>query len=123
MLDEPDAIRKKLKRAVTDSGGEVRAAPDKPGVTNLLQMLSAVSETPLAELEQRYSGSGYGTFKTDVGEAVVEYLAPVRARYLELRSDPAEVERALARGAERAQASAQGVLAEVRERVGLLPRR
>ena len=123
VLDEPDAIRKKLKRAVTDSGGEVRAAPDKPGVTNLLQMLSAVSETPLAELEQRYSGSGYGAFKADVGEAVVEYLAPVRDRYLELRADPAEVERALARGAERAQASAQGVLAEVRERVGLLPRR
>jgi tryptophanyl-tRNA synthetase len=122
VLDEPDAIRKKLRRAVTDSGGEVRAAPDKPGVTNLLQMLSAVSETPVAELEQRYNGSGYGAFKTDVGEAIVEYLAPVQDRYRELKADPAEVQRALARGADRAQASAQGVLAEVRERVGLLPR-
>jgi len=123
VLDEPDAIRKKLRRAVTDSGGEVRAAPDKPGITNLLEMLSAMSSTPVAELEARYSGSGYGAFKADVGDAIVEYLAPVRERYRELASDPAEVERALGRGADRAQASAQSVLAEVRERVGLLARR
>jgi tryptophanyl-tRNA synthetase len=122
ILDEPDAVRRKLRRAVTDSGSEVRAAPDKPGVTNLLEILSAVTDTPVAELEARYDGSGYGTFKSDVAEAVVEYLRPVRERYAALAGDPAEIHRALARGADRAREIAVPVLDEVRDRVGLVGR-
>jgi tryptophanyl-tRNA synthetase len=122
ILDEPDAIRRKLRRAVTDSGSEVRAAPDKPGVTNLLDIYSAVSDTTVAELEARYDGSGYGQFKADIAEAVVEYLRPVRERYAALADDPGEIERALARGAERAREIAVPVLDDVRDRVGLVRR-
>ena len=106
LLDDPDTIRRKLKRAVTDSGGEVLARADKPGVTNLLTMLSEATASPVAELEERYRGSGYGAFKTDVAEALVEYLRPVRERYAELAADPGEVERGLASGADRARAIA-----------------
>jgi tryptophanyl-tRNA synthetase len=122
ILDEPDAIRRKLRRAVTDSGSDVRAATDKPGVTNLLDILSAVGDTPVPELEARYDGAGYGTFKAEVAEAVVEYLRPVRERYAALADDPREIERALARGAERAREIAVPVLDDVRDRVGLVRR-
>jgi tryptophanyl-tRNA synthetase len=122
ILDEPDAVRRKLRRAVTDSGNEVRAAPDKPGVTNLLDIYSAVTDTPAADLEARYAEAGYGAFKADVAEAVVEYLRPVRERYAALADDPVEIHRALARGAERAREIAVPVLDEVRDRVGLVRR-
>jgi tryptophanyl-tRNA synthetase len=122
VLDEPDAIRQKLRRAVTDSGSEVRAADDKPGVTNLLEILSAVTDRPLAALEDEYRGKGYGVFKADVAEAVIEYLRPTRERYAELARDPAAVRAALERGAERAQAIAAPILAEVKDRVGLVTR-
>src|SRR6185436_2269590 len=90
MLDDPDVIRRKFKTAVTDSGREVRRAPDKPGVTNLIDILSvATGESPEA-IESRYGDQGYGAFKTDVGEAVVELLVPIQERYRELRDDPAE---------------------------------
>ena len=89
-------------------------------MTNLLTMLSEATATPVAELEERYRGSGYGAFKTDVAEALVEYLRPVRERYAELAADPGEVAAGLARGAARASAIAAVTLAEVRERTGLL---
>jgi tryptophanyl-tRNA synthetase len=122
VLDEPDAIRRKLKRAVTDSGSEIVAREDKPGVTNLLEILSAVSEEPIEKLEQGFQGKGYGALKSEVAEAVVEYLRPIRERHHELRADRGALEAALARGAERAQAIAVPILAEVKERVGLVPR-
>ena len=80
ILDDPDAIRKKFRSAVTDSGREVRREPDKPGVTNLIDILSVATGQTQAEIEARYGDSGYGQFKTDVGDAVVELLAPVQAR-------------------------------------------
>jgi len=107
LLDEPDVIRKKFRSAVTDSGREVRAGEDKPGVTNLIDILSAVTGEPIGSIEERYGDSGYGQFKTDVGDAVVAVIEPIQGRYRELRGDPGELLRLLAAGAEKAtQASA-----------------
>jgi tryptophanyl-tRNA synthetase len=120
LLDEPDAIRKKFKSAVTDSGRDVRRGDEKPGITNLIDILSvATGETPEA-IETRYDGAGYGPFKADVGEAVVELLTPVQARYAELRSDPRELERLLARGAEKARQASEPTLEAMYDRMGFV---
>jgi len=120
MLDEPDAIRKKFKTAVTDSGREVRRAPDKPGVTNLVDIMSvATGEAPEA-IEARYDGQGYGPFKADVAEAVVELLAPIQQRYRELRSDPTELQRLLAVGAEKARKESEPTLEAMYDRMGFV---
>jgi tryptophanyl-tRNA synthetase len=122
VLDEPKVLTKKVKSAVTDPGREVRADPEgKPGVTNLLTVLSAATGTPVPELEQAYAGKGYGDFKADVAQAVVELFAPVRERYEALVADPAAIDAVLADGAERARAVATPMLARVRDAVGLLP--
>ncbi len=123
VLDEPRVLERKIKRAVTDSGGEVAARADKPGIANLLEILSAVSGEPVPALEARFDGGGYGAFKSAVADALVEYLRPLRERYAELRADPAAIEAALARGAERARAVAAPVLDDVRGRAGLVRRR
>ena len=120
VLDDPKTVTKKVKSAVTDTGREVRAADDKPGITNLLTILSVASGTPVPELEQAYDGRGYGDFKTDVAEAVVELFAPVRERYADLVADPGELDRVLARGAEQAREVAAATMTTVRERIGLL---
>jgi tryptophanyl-tRNA synthetase len=122
VLDEPEAIRKKLGSAVTDSGREVRRGPDKAGIANLIDILAAARGSSPEAVEAEFEGAGYGDFKRAVGEAVVELLAPVRARYAELRPDEAALEATLAAGAERARALAAPVLAEVRERMGIGPR-
>jgi tryptophanyl-tRNA synthetase len=119
VLDEPQAIEKKLKSAVTDSGSEVRRAADKPGVTNLIEILAAVRGVDPAAVEAELADARYGDLKTAVAGAVVERLAPVRARYEELRADEAALESILAGGAERARAIAAGTLAGVRERMGV----
>ena len=120
VLDPPEVILKKFKRAVTDSGSEIVARDDKPGVSNLLDILSAVTGSELSALEAGYAGKGYGALKVDVAEAVIEALRPIQERYTELARDPAELARLLDRGAERARAIANPVLAEVRERIGLV---
>jgi tryptophanyl-tRNA synthetase len=120
LLDAPDAIRKKFRSAVTDSGSEVRRGPDKPGVTNLIDILSSLTGEPGEAIESRYEGSGYGQFKTDVGEAVVEALTPIQARYVELRSDPAELQRLLARGAEKARKTSEPTLEAMFDRMGFV---
>jgi tryptophanyl-tRNA synthetase len=119
VLDEPEAIRKKLGSAVTDSGREIVRREDKPGVTNLIDVLAVARGTDPAEVEREFDGAGYGDFKAAVAEGVVEMLAPVRERYAELRPDPAALEEALAAGAEKARAIAAPTLAEVRERMGV----
>jgi tryptophanyl-tRNA synthetase len=120
LLDEPDVIRKKLRSAVTDSGREVRRAADKPGVSNLIDILSvATSETPGA-IEQRYESDGYGQFKQDVGDAVVAMLGPVRERYLTLRAEEGELLRLLAVGAEKARAASAPTLEAMYERMGFV---
>jgi len=119
--DEPDDIRRKLGRAETDSGREVVRAPDKPGISNLIEILAVARGVAPEQVEQEFEGQGYGAFKQAVAEDVVELLAPVRERYAELRADEQGLERALAQGAERARAIAVPVLAEVRELMGIGP--
>jgi tryptophanyl-tRNA synthetase len=119
VLEEPDAIRKKLGSAVTDSGREIVRSEDKPGVTNLIDVLAVARGTDPAEIVREFEGAGYGDFKQAVAEAVVELLAPVRERYAELRPDQAALEEALAAGAEKARAIAAPTVAEVRERMGI----
>ena len=118
VLDEPNTILKKVRSAVTDSGAEVRRDPDKPGVSNLIEILGAVRRAEPATVEVEFDGQGYGAFKTAVAEAVVEYLAPVRERYQELRADEAELDRVFAGGAEKARAIATETVADVREAMG-----
>jgi tryptophanyl-tRNA synthetase len=123
VLDPPDTIRKKFRSAVTDSGREVRYVPDeKPGVSNLLEILSVATGTPIPELESGYDGKGYGDLKTDVGEAVVELFRPVRERYEELRTDEPELRRLLAVGAEKARLASTPTLQQMYDRMGFVPR-
>src|SRR5919198_1723491 len=89
IVDDDDAVRKKLKSAVTDSGTEIRRAPEKAGITNLIDILSVIRGVAPEDVEREFSGSGYGDFKGAVADAVVDYLAPVRERYTEVRSDEA----------------------------------
>jgi tryptophanyl-tRNA synthetase len=119
VLDEPKAIEKKFRSAVTDSGGEVVRTPDKPGISNLVEVLAVVRGIAPEEVEREFAGQGYGAFKGAVAEAVVEYLRPVRERYEELRPDQAALEDALAAGAEKARAIAVPTLADVREAMGV----
>ena len=121
LVEPPEVVAKKIKSAVTDSGREVRAAEEKPALSNLLAMFSLVEGTPIPELEERFAASGYGDFKKALAEAVVERLRPIRERYEALVGDPAEVEAILRRGAERAAAEAEVTMKVVRDRTGLLP--
>ena len=118
IADPADAIRRKFKTAVTDSGREVRRAPDKPGITNLIEILSVATGEAPESIEERYDGQGYGPFKEDVAEAVVELLGPVRTRFEELSSDPAELERLLAHGADKARELSAPTLEQMYERLG-----
>jgi tryptophanyl-tRNA synthetase len=118
VLDEPKTVVKKIRSAVTDSGTDVRRAADKAGVSNLIEILAAVRGTAPDDVESEFDGSGYGAFKQAVADAVVEYLAPVRERYRELRDDEPELERILAAGADKAHAIAHTTLADVRAAMG-----
>src|SRR4029450_9926406 len=100
MIDPPDEVRKKFKTAVTDSGTEVRHDPeDKPGVSNLIEIMAVATQSSIPEVEARFDGQGYGAFKEGVAEAVVELLAPIQERYNALRADERELRRMLAKGA------------------------
>jgi tryptophanyl-tRNA synthetase len=121
VLEEPAAIRRKIMRAVTDADGEIRADEEaKPGVTNLLRIYAALTGESAAALAERYAGAGYGAFKKDLAEAVVDALAPIRERTAELLADEAALDAILAAGAARARAVAQQTMATVRDRSGLL---
>ncbi len=119
--DEPDEIRRKFKRAVADSGREIVRAPDKPGISNMIEVLSVVRGSSPEEVEREFDGSGYGDFKAAVAEEVVGLLEPVRSRYLELRPDEEGLERTLREGAERARAMASETLSDVRRVMGVGP--
>ena len=120
LIDEPDSIRKKFKTAVTDSGREIRRRDDKPGITNLIDILSVATGELPEQIEARYDGSGYGQLKTDVGEAVVALLTPIRERYLELRADEGELRRLLRQGAEQAAAAVEPLLRAIYDRMGFV---
>jgi tryptophanyl-tRNA synthetase len=121
LLDEAAVNAKKIRSAVTDTGREVVAdAENKPGVTNLLTIHSALSGLSIAELEERFSGRGYGDLKKELAEVVTEAFAPIQQRASEVLADPAELGRVLAGGAERARSVAAPTLAAVYDRIGFL---
>jgi tryptophanyl-tRNA synthetase len=123
LLDDPAVVAKRIRSAVTDSDTEIRFDPAaKPGVSNLLQILAAVTDRSIVAVEDELRGQGYGALKATVADAVVECLRPIQARYAELERDPAEVARILAAGAERADGLADAVLTRARAAAGLLPR-
>ncbi len=121
VLDEPDLIRRKFRTAVTDSGREIRYDPEaKPGVSNLIEIMSVATGVAIDELERSFDGRGYGDLKTDVGEAVVELFRPIQERYGELRADELELKRLLGIGAEKARAVSAPTLELMYERMGFV---
>ncbi len=123
VLDDPATLAKKVRSAVTDSGTEIVRAPDKPGISNLIDIFAAVRGVAPDAVEREFDGSGYGAFKQAVADAVVDYLAPARERYGELRADEQRLERIFAEGAEKARAIASDTLADVRSAMGVGPLR
>ena len=121
LLDAPDAIVRKIKRSVTDSGNEILNREDKPGIANLLTILSSIQGDSINSLEDRYQGSGYGELKADVAESVITLLEPIQHRYHEIRSDREGLKDILSSGAEKARTKAQTTLNRVRDALGLIP--
>jgi tryptophanyl-tRNA synthetase len=123
MLDDPSATVKKIKSATTDSEGHVHFdEAAKPGISNLLTIYSVLAERSIESIETEYAGRGYGDFKAGLAEVVVETFGPIRQRALELLDDPAELDRSLALGADKAAAIADEKLAAVYDRIGFLRR-
>jgi tryptophanyl-tRNA synthetase len=119
LLDDPDTIRRKIRRAKTDSGTEIVASPDKPAITNLLEIYAVITGKTVTEVEEMYRGKGYGDFKRDLAEVLVEALSPIRQWALELLDDPRELDGILEAGADRARAVASSTLHDARARMGL----
>jgi tryptophanyl-tRNA synthetase len=120
LLDEPDVLRRKFKTAVTDSGREVRRGEDKPGLTNLIDIMSVSTDATPDEIERQFAAAGYGDFKQAVGEAVVDLLAPIQERYAALRADEGELLRLLEIGADKARAASTPTLGAMYERMGFV---
>jgi tryptophanyl-tRNA synthetase len=120
LLDPPDTIRRKVRSAVTDSGKGVVRAEDKPGITNLIEIMSVATGSSPEEIETRYDGEGYGAFKEDVAETIVELLDPIRLRYGELRGNSTVLRALLADGAAKAHFIASETLATAYDRVGFV---
>ena len=121
LLDPPETIRKKVRSAVTDSGTEIRRGDDKPGITNLIDLMTVATGEAPGAIEVAYEQAGYGQFKSDVADAVVTLLEPIQARYRELRDDPGELARMLAVGAEKARAASAPTLERMYEAMGFVP--
>jgi tryptophanyl-tRNA synthetase len=122
LLDTPDVIQRKFKRAVTDSGGEIRFSEDKPGVSNLISVYSAVTGKTFGKVEEEFVGKGYGVLKTSVADAVVEELKPLQKRYAKIRADKAYLAGVMHSGAQRAYGNAIKMLRKVQHKVGLASR-
>jgi tryptophanyl-tRNA synthetase len=122
LLDPPDMIRKKVKSAVTDSGSEVRRGDDKPGVTNLIDIMTVATGESAEAVEARYDGGGYGQFKSDVADAVVSVLEPIQSRFYDLRLDPGELTRLLEVGADKAREVSAPTLDAMYDRMGFIRR-
>lgn len=119
LTDDADVIRRKVRRAVTDSGSDIHSAPDRPAITNLLTIYSELTDTPVDALEQQFEGVGYGAFKDALATVLVEQLAPIRERIFEYQSDPEALRRVLERGTERAREVTVPLMVRVREVTGL----
>jgi tryptophanyl-tRNA synthetase len=122
VLDTPEQIRRKIRSAVTDTGREVRRGDDKPGITNLIDIMSVASGRSAEDIEAEYGDAGYGRFKDAVADATIALLEPVRSRSAELRADPGELERLLAAGAERARAACEPTLQAMYDAMGFTRR-
>jgi tryptophanyl-tRNA synthetase len=120
LIDPPEVVRRKFKTAVTDSGREVRHDPDKPGISNLIEIMSVATGEKIPEIEARYDGQGYGPFKEEVAEAVVALLGPIQQRYQELRVDEGELQALLAHGADKARAASAPTLQQMYESMGFV---
>jgi tryptophanyl-tRNA synthetase len=118
VLDSPDTIRRKFKTAVTDSGREIVHTPEKPGISNLIEIMSVATGETIRAIEARFDGQGYGTFKEEVAEAVAALLSPFQERFRELRADPGELHRLLALGADKAREASAPTLESMYERMG-----
>ena len=119
MLDDPDIIRRKIMRSTTDSLREIRFDEDRPGINNLLGIYQTISGETNKEIEARYEGKGYGDFKKELAELVVETMRPVQERYRELTAEPGRIDAILKTGADKARPMAEKKLAEVQQRIGL----
>lgn len=119
VLDEPKVIEKKIKSAVTDSGSDVRRSNEKPGISNLIEILAVVRNVTMDDIEAEFASARYGDFKSAVAKAVVEYVAPMQAKYAELRKDEAVLEAVLAAGAAKAARISAPIVASARDKMGL----
>ncbi len=122
LLDKPDAVQRKFKRAVTDSDGQVRFSEDKPGVSNLMSIYSAVTGKTMEQIEAEFIAQGYGALKSRTADAVCEELAPLQQRYEKIRSDKAYLSEVIQRGAEQAQRVAERMMRKINKKLGLAPR-
>lgn len=120
LLDTEDEIRSKIKKAVTDSGSTIEAAPDRPAISNLIQIYAAVADITSAEVEAKYVGKGYGDFKAGLADVVVAKVMELQGRFHELRNDETNLKKVLEAGAEQARELSETKLVEVKRRVGLL---
>src|SRR6476620_5676980 len=118
VVDPPEVVAKKVRSAVTDSGREVRRGDGKEGIANLIEIAAVATDRTAEQIEAAYDGTGYGQFKTDVADAVVEYLRPVRERYLDLRADAEHLQAVLSAGAERAREVSGATVTLIKERMG-----
>lgn len=120
ILDDPDTIMRKFKRAVTDSGNEIVVRADKPGISNLITIYSVMTDTPIAKVESQFQGRSYADFKTEVGEAVVESLRPIREKYTDLIAHKDYLEEVMREGSIKAERIAQRTLSKVYRKIGLV---
>lgn len=123
ILDEPSVILRKFARAVTDSGSEIKYSPDKPGVSNLLDIYAACTGKSISDIEAELEGAGYGKLKSTVGEAVVELLRPIQEQYTRLMGDKAYLEQIFTAGAQKASYAAAKTLAKTQKKIGLAPKK
>ena len=121
--DDPDTIRRKIKKCVTDSEGVVRYSPEQPGIKNLLDIYSALSGKSIDEIVKMYEGKGYGDFKADTAEVIISVLEPMRQKYLALLEDKEYLEKIYCEGARKAEAKARKTLRKVYKKVGFLERK
>ena len=120
ILDSADEIRRKFKVAVTDSGREILHTEDKPGVSNLIEIMTVSTGESIAEIQDRYDGQGYGAFKGEVAESVIALLEPFQARFEDIRSDPGELQRLLAQGAQKAAEASRPTIDAMYDRMGFV---
>ena len=121
LLDPPDVVRRKIKKAVTDSGSEIRHDASKPGISNLIMLYAAVSGEGVESVQNRYAGKGYAEFKRYLAERIIDFLRPIQARYTAIAADPAKLMEVLQRGARNARERAERTLSRVYHTVGFIP--